>query len=160
MAIPASQMNFPLTTFSLTDNASNTATLSAAELVIPSITPTVIVDSTTSIGTEGQILTCDASSALVWANPAATPNIAQVLAVEVDGVSGNANNQPLTNIQRLGFYSVAQTSGIKGGLNGQLVISTAGDSGTTRQFARVYLPISIGNDDTKLYYLPLFEALP
>jgi hypothetical protein len=70
MAIPPIQVNYPRTTFSFTDASSNLATLSAAELVVPSITTNVIVDSASSTGTSGQYLISNASSEIQWASGA------------------------------------------------------------------------------------------
>ena len=219
MAIPATQMNLPLTTLNIADDT-NTAILDGTHLLIAnnadatlnaSLTTATLqlqnganqsilsadggvdlVDATMGYhtelkqtqlksgqptfdisfnaltlggiaSTENQVITANVDGKPYWADlPAAvTPDLAQVLAVAgATYDAGDAQNQPITNLSRLGFNSNGATAGLTGNIYGYVVFQNSADvSGDTKVFSRAYLPIGVGQGpDEKVYYLPLFEV--
>ena len=185
MAIPATQITYPLTTLACNDLTTDptrpfqaamgsvgfTAAGTTAELVslfssmtyneltTPKAIPAQIQDTTASLGTAGQVLTAGvAGSSVVWADAGAgpTPSLASVAAV---ATAGDFGAQALSNAPSLSMTADAGVSAVvlsAIAASDVLNLSTAADvSGDTKDFSRSYLPISVAG---VVYYLPLFSV--
>jgi len=117
-------------------------------------------------GAEGYVIKQDADGKMVWADGASsTPNLASVLAV---ATAGDADAQPITNLQSLGLAKlgtgigssavVLEPSTVAEYPQDILNINQAIDETlTTRQFAGVYLPIQVNGQN---YWIQLYSAVP
>ena len=160
MATGATQINYPLTSFHLTDAAAGVVDISGSGIACPRITPAVIYDATAvtpSAGTADQVLSAGPSGgSVVWVDlPAAvTPSLAEVMAV---ATAGDAGGQGFSNTPSIGLFNTSVGVVLSATLsNDVLNISTAADvSAATKEFSRNYLPISVAGI---MYYLPLFSV--
>lgn len=159
MAISPTQMNFPLTTLHLTDATAGVVDISGSGIACPAITPAVIYDASVapSAGTANQVLTAGvAGGSVVWADlPAVTtPSLAEVMAV---ATAGDAGGQGLSNTPSVGLFNTSIGVVLSAVVSSDILnLSTAPDvSGSTKEFSRAYLPISVGG---VVYYLPLFSV--
>ena len=156
MATGAIQINYPLTSFHLTDAAAGVVDISGSGIACPAITPAVIYDATASAGTADQVLSAGAGGSVVWADlPAAvTPSLAEVMAV---ATAGDAGGQGLSNTPSVGLFNTSIGVVLSALLSSDVLnISTAADvSAATKEFSRNYLPISVAG---VMYYLPLFSV--
>jgi hypothetical protein len=92
MAVPSTTINYPLTTISLSDASGSIATLSGGELTVPSIIPSIIVDSAVSAGAANQVLTSGPEgTSLVWADPFCPATITPTSIEDVTNATGTAN---------------------------------------------------------------------
>jgi hypothetical protein len=149
MPIPATTINYPLTTFHFTNNSTLITDINASYIVTPSITPGVIVDSSSSTGSNGQYLTCNANSSLVWTTLPGN-SLGEVLTK-----NNNASGNTITNLLSLNLIGSDTTSCTISSYESTLNISTNADiSGSDKSFSRAYLPISVAGVK---YYLPLFS---
>jgi len=183
MATPATQINYPLTTFALGGVGGIESVLSPTGLLVKDTggvatsylqTQITSAEATFDIsfnqltmqgvaGTLGQVLTTNAGGKASFQNlPAQTvPNLAAVLAV---ASAGDGGDQPISNLSALSFNqdtsgAVMALSGVKvtGVTDNVLNFSTPADnSGATKQFSRNYLPIAVAG---QVYYLQLYSAL-
>jgi hypothetical protein len=117
-------------------------------------------------GAEGYVIKQDADGKMVWADGAGTtPNLASVLAV---ATAGDADAQPITNLQSLGLAKlgtgigssavVLEPASVAEYVSDILNINQAIDETlTTRQFAGTYLPIQVNGTN---YWIQLYSAVP
>jgi len=183
MATPATQINYPLTTFALGGAGGIETVLSPTGLLVKDTggvatsylqTQITSAEATFDIsfnqltmqgvaGTLGQVLTTNAGGKASFQNlPAQTvPNLAAVLAV---ASAGDGGDQPISNLSTLSFNqdtsgAVLALSGLKvaGVTDNVLNFSTPADnSGSTKQFSRNYLPIAVAG---QVYYLQLYSPI-
>ena len=149
MSIPATTMIYPLTTIRFTDDSLLVTQVNASQIVTPSITPGVIVDSASVTGSDGQYLMCNANSSLVWTTLPGN-SLGEVLTTNND-----ADQHTITNLLSLNLIGLDTTSCTISSAYSTLNISTNADiTGSDKSFSRAYLPISVAGVK---YYLPLFS---
>jgi len=146
-------VSFPQTTYDFvsSDGLVHTSVV-AASITTPLVVPAAIRDGAAADGAAGQFLSAGAGGALLWADPAATSTLAQVLTAGND-----ADGQTIVNLASMALsadggvgncvLSAAPSSDL-------LNISTvADDTGSTYAFSGKYWPLVI---DGTLYRVPLF----
>jgi hypothetical protein len=158
MAVPATQVNYPQTTFDFASADGSVHTIvQPTSVITPLVVPATIRDGAAADGAAGQYLTAGAGSALLWLDlpaPPPTPSLAEVMAV---ATAGDAGGQTLSNLPAVALLNGGGAVSLSA-VNSQayLNISTpTDDSGTTKEFTRKYAKISF---DGTLYYLPLYAA--
>jgi len=176
MAVPPTQINYPLTTFSFSDPTNTavnavaptsvtlsnisggityTARLSPQNLSIVQVEAYNIKDITSSTGTPNQILSGGDNGGIIWKD-IITPSLAEVMAVSP---AGDASGQALTNIPSITMNTGSNTSSVVLSAissSDVLSISTNPDiTGSTKEFSRKYLPLRIAGTT---YYIQLFSV--
>ena len=130
MAVPSTTINYPLTTISLSDASGSIATLSGGELTVPSIIPSIIVDSAVSAGTANQVLTSGPDgNSLVWAEPFCPATITPTSIEDVANATGAANQVLTAGVAGGSVVWADLPSAVTPSLADVMAVATAGDAG-------------------------------